>query len=113
MAPPSQGVWRLAFGVWRLAFGVWRLAFGVWRLAFGVRRSAFGVRRSAFVLVLERCCLQKRRVKNLKRLPGIAPRDREVGDAEGAVDSSSALVHERIVRSQSSAAVSGRAFFGR
>jgi hypothetical protein len=50
--------------------------------------KAFGVWRSAFVLVLvlERCCLQKRRVKNLKRLPGIAPRDREVGDAEGAVE---------------------------
>jgi len=36
------------------------------RFPFGVRRSAFGVRRSAFVLVLvlvlERCCLQKRRV---------------------------------------------------
>jgi hypothetical protein len=40
------------------------LAFGVRRSAFGVRRSAFGVRRSAFVLVLvlvlERCCLQKK-----------------------------------------------------
>ena len=56
-------------------------AFGVWRLAFGVRRSAFVL---VLVLVLERCCLQKRRVKHLKRLPGTAPRDREVGDAEGA-----------------------------
>ena len=36
--------------------------------------------------MLERCCLQKRRVKNLKHFPGIAPRDREVGDAEGAGD---------------------------
>ena len=56
--------------------------FGVFVRCALTRRFAFGVRRSAFVLVLvlERCCLQKRRVKNLKRLPGIAPRDREVGE---------------------------------
>jgi hypothetical protein len=33
----------------------------VWRLAFGVRRSAF-----VLVLVLERCCLQRRRVNPIR-----------------------------------------------
>src|SRR5258707_8973227 len=49
------------------------------RFAFGVRRSAFGVRRSAFVLVLVlvlvRCCLQKRRVNPIRSaFPELHPR---------------------------------------
>jgi hypothetical protein len=46
-------------------------------LAFGVRRSAFGVRRSAFVLVLvlERRCLQERRVNPTRNaFPELDPR---------------------------------------
>src|SRR5580700_8036952 len=61
-------------------------AFGVWRSAFVLVLVLVLVRVLVLVLVLERCCLQKRRVKNLKRLPGIPPRHREVGDAEGAVE---------------------------
>ena len=80
---PGFGVFVRCALTRRFAFGVRRLAFGVWRSAFGVRRSAFVL---VLVLVLELCCLQKRRVKNLKRLPGIAPRDREVGEAVGAPD---------------------------
>jgi hypothetical protein len=41
------------------------------------RRFAFGVRRSAFmlVLVLERCCLQKRRVNPIRNaFPELHPR---------------------------------------
>ena len=49
-------------------------AFGVWRLAFGVRRSAF-VLVLVLVLVLERCCLQKRRVNPITiTFPELRPR---------------------------------------
>ena len=51
------------------------------RMALRVRRSAFGVRRSAFVLVLvlvlEGCCLQKKRVNQIRSaFPELHPRSR-------------------------------------
>jgi len=67
------------------------------RSSQGASRSAFGVRRSTFVLVLvlvlvlERCCLQKRRVNPIRSAkPELHPCGRGVGSAEGG-DGASAL----------------------